>query len=95
MSEILMKCGHTAQGKQADGQPVCVICVGIRPGATEIEDKLPELAGRFSRCKYFGSVGKKKEPCRDIKQSSYSLPFFEHRPDSEYDSHYCGCWGWN
>lgn len=27
--------------------------------------------------------------------SSFDLPFFEHRPDREYDDYYCGCWGWS
>lgn len=27
--------------------------------------------------------------------SSPDLPFFRHRPDSQYDEYYCGCGGWH
>jgi len=28
-------------------------------------------------------------------ESSLKLPFFKHKPDSDYDEYYCGCWGWD
>ena len=43
------------------------------------------LDGREARCPDCGS----REP------SAPSLPFFQHRPDREYDSYYCGCYGWD
>ena len=83
MSDVLMKCGHTAQGHTEDGQPCCVICAGIHPGAYAIEDKPPELKGRKAKCTM----------CSKEVESSYSLPFFER--GSNDDRYYCGCRGWD
>ena len=85
MSDILMKCNHVAQGTTQDGQPVCVICVGINPDATIIHPKPPELKGRISRCTY----------CGKEKASRYDLPFFNYRALLDRDTHYDGCRGWN
>jgi hypothetical protein len=63
-----MKCGHTANAKDSEGNPVCAICIGIHPGATEI-DKKPSLVGRTARCYSCGST----------VPSSYNLPFFEYQ----------------
>lgn len=86
--KYLMKCGHTANATSADGKPICAICLGVKPGADEIA-KEADLTGRKARCSYYGSK------CHSIADSNFSLPFFEHRPDREYDSFYCGCWGWD
>lgn len=82
---VLMKCGHTANGKDKDGNPVCVICYMIDPGATQVAEEKPSLEGRKSQC----------PTCKSITDSSYDLPFFEYRPDKEYDVHYDGCNGWD
>jgi len=50
----LMKCGHTAQAVDSDGNPACIICHGITGGATEVDDSPPDLAGRRARCTYYG-----------------------------------------
>ncbi len=45
---------------------------------------------RFSRCAYgdeFWPTGRKHPAWRD------SLPFADLKPELKYDSHYCGCWG--
>ncbi len=28
-------------------------------------------------------------------ESDPALPFFEAKPDQEYDLYYCGCYGWD
>ena len=38
---------------------------------------------------------KTREMCKKVVDSSLDLPFFEYRPDYEYDDHYGGCRGWN
>ena len=84
---ILMKCGHTAQGKDENGNPLCVICLGDGK-ARQIENNKPDLTDRKARCSYYGS-------CKSETKSSYDLPFFEHRPWLEFDKYYCGCEGWD
>lgn len=44
------------------------------------------LDGRIARCCY---------GCGRNRPSAPSLPFFEYRPDKDYDSYYCGCYGWD
>lgn len=44
------------------------------------------LDGRTAKCCY---------RCGSMESSKPSLPFFEYRPDKEYDSYYCGCFGWD
>lgn len=46
---------------------------------------------------------KRGEPCRCEEPSSDGvnldgpprLAFFQHQPDEDHDSFYCGCWGWD
>ena len=80
--KYLMKCGHASNAKTADGKPCCVIC-----GCAEVvrEAKGTEgLEGRKSKC----------PECGRIEDSHWGLPFFEYRPDEEFDQHYDGCRGW-
>lgn len=81
---VMMSCGHAANARNSAGQPSCVICIGIDPGA-EIPAPAPDLTGRMSRCSYCG---------REVP-SSTDLAFFEHVPYLDYDRHYCGCRGWD
>lgn len=88
---VMMKCGHAANATdRKTGKPVCVICVGISPGATEIDDSPPDLLERRARCSYYG-FGR----CESEGPSSPELAFFEHKPEKDHDSFYCGCRGWN
>ncbi len=78
MNKFFMKCGHTANSTCND-KPYCVIC-----DCAEVSENTPSLAGRKARCWC----------CDKLVDSNFNLPFFEHRPDREYDSYYCGCGGW-
>ena len=80
----LMKCGHTANARDAMDKPVCAICIGILSGADEPAD-IPTLTGRMASCAYCGSS----------RPSDLTLPFFEHAPAHEGDKFYCGCRGWD
>lgn len=85
MKKYLMKCGHIAQAKTNLGEPCCVLCVNDK-NAFVIEkevDSKEEIEGRRAKCSY----------CGHLTKSSYNLPFFEHRPEREFDSFYCGCGG--
>lgn len=81
----MMKCGHAANAVDKDGNPCCAICAGSTPDAFIVEDKEIDLTGRKAICSY----------CNTIVDSSLDLPFFEYRPDKEYDNFYDGCWGWD
>lgn len=85
MGTTMMKCGHAANGTTHDGKPYCIICAGLTPDAYIIADNVPDLTGRKARCSQCGCIVASKE----------SLPFFEYRPNAEYDIFYCGCGGWN
>jgi len=84
-----MKCGHTANAVKENGKPVCVICAGITPDAEIISEEIPDLTDRKARCTYYG--GKYHSEAL----SKLRLPFFEYKPDNEFDEYYCGCFGWN
>lgn len=77
MSDILMKCGHTAHAttKLPDGTtvPCCAICSmldgskdWITPASTE---EIPNLEGRQASC----------PDCGTLRPSSFNLAFFEYR----------------
>lgn len=97
MSDILMKCGHSANAEQKleDGTsiPACAICM-----CRDIVENKPDLTGRKARCTYFGRTFKhngRMVTCHGEADSKYRLAFFEHKPNSKYDTYYCGCWGWD
>ena len=90
--------------------PCCVICMGIKEGARVVDDAPPSLEGRTSRCSYYRpgrqcSCGNDHCPPThtarhggnypSVAPSSTSLPFFYHQSGKEFDSHFCGCWGWD
>lgn len=80
---IMMKCGHTANAVSIrDGQkiPYCIIC-----GCATIEPNKPVLTGRKAKCIW----------CDQIRESDDHLPYFEYKPNSDFDSYYCGCGGWD
>lgn len=85
----LMKCGHIAQGVAEDGSPVCVICAGIKEEAYQVDRGCcgaEGLENRVAKCIY---------GCGSKRNSSWELPFFEYKPECEYDYFYCGCGGWD
>lgn len=84
MDYPLMQCGHTANGKDGEGNPVCVICAGISKGFNVVVEK-PDLAGRQAIC----------PSCKVVVNSKWSLAFFNYRPSERFDEFYCGCRGWN
>lgn len=80
MSDMpFMKCGHTANSKTSSGRPYCVIC-----NCDTVAEAKPDLTGRKAKCGWCG-----KETTSD-----FNLPFFEYKPNEEYDEYYCGCEGW-
>nr|BDD45027.1 hypothetical protein 16 [Bacillaceae bacterium] len=81
----MMKCGHTAQGQDQEGNPVCIICVGITNDAKIVSEDLPNLDGRVAQCCY----------CSNETKSDFNLPFFEYKPTWKVDKYYCGCYGWD
>jgi len=81
----LMECGCVAQGTDSDGNPVCVVHIGLHPGAAVIAKEKPSLEGRRSECVY----------CGRGDESDWGLPFFEYHPERKTDSHYNGCRGWS
>lgn len=81
----IMKCGHAANAVDKNGNPCCAICVGFTPNAFIVDDRTPDLTGRKAKCFY----------CGKERESSIELPFFEYKPDKEYDKFYCGCGGWD
>lgn len=85
MAKAMMKCGHAANAVDKDGNPICGICYGMTPDAAIIDERTPDLTGRKARC----------ADCGKLTDSRTDLPFFQHRPYAEYDSYYCGCYGWD
>ena len=90
----MMKCGHAAHAVNGKGEPSCIICHGIHPGA-DVVDLAPPSLGRMAKCSYLrpGPYGSAKghEPV----PSSAELAFFEHKPGDPMDRYYCGCFGWD
>lgn len=81
---VMMRCGCAAQGKDREGNPVCVAHYGILDGATVVADT-PDLTGRVAHC----------ADCGRTTPSDPSLPFFRHQPTWAQDSYYDGCRGWD
>lgn len=94
---VMMKCGHAANcvmtrrdGIEYDPPlDACVIC-----GCTDIAET-PDLTGRQAKCFYRHMRGGQPHPVTAIVPSSPDLALFEHKPNSEFDKYYCGCWGWD
>lgn len=95
----MMKCGHAANAVHvlSDGSkvPSCAICVGIVPGADEVDENPPNFEGRMAKCSYrTGQDNKSHAPDKTVPSSS-NLAFFSHHPEKPFDEYYCGCWGWD
>lgn len=90
--KVMLACGHAAnavyQGPNGEWLPSCAICAGISGGDNMRVVEAPDLTGRRARCGYFKS-------CGNEVPSALNLWFFEHRPDKDYDSHYCACKGYD
>ena len=89
---------------------ICAGIPSVGDGYKTVDESPPSLEGRMSRCSYYKpgfkcACGKDHCPPNHNEQhggnypavapSSTSLPFFSHRPDNEFDQHFCGCWGWD
>lgn len=91
MDKFLMACGHVSNANESvTHRPVCVICVGT--------DKDLQARTIVRKCSgNDGLEGRKAKCCYGDKvvNSNWNLPFFEYRPNCEFDSYYCGCFGWD
>ena len=87
----MMGCGHTANAKNGAGEPSCVICVGIHPGAETVVEG-PDLSGRQMTCSYASRGGAGRHA---PQPSNTQAAFFSQHPDREFDEYYCGCYGWD
>jgi hypothetical protein len=86
MNHPMMKCGHAANAVDTKtGNPCCVICSGIDPGADVIDDSPPNLNNRLAKCSC----------CNKTELSNTELAFFKYRSEGKLDSYYCGCRGWD
>ena len=63
--------------------------------------KYDKNLGKYGNCEGFesnealeGRIAKCMD-CGERVSSAPSLPFFWYRPDKEFDSYYCGCYGWD
>lgn len=107
MPDTMMKCGHAANAVDSDGNPSCAICVGTGACGRTVDDDPPDLEGRWARCGYTRGVPAARLVesagcglrngcrCKMPSDGDRRLAFFEHRPESPFDSFYCGCWGWD
>jgi len=76
----MMECGHAANATTGNGEPACVICAGVHPGAEKVTAG-PNLVGRLAKC-----------GCRRTEPSSTDLAFFEYRGlGSERATIQCKC----
>jgi hypothetical protein len=86
--KYLMKCGHVNNATDEEGNPICIICLGIDNGYNQV-DKICEgnigLEGRKAKCL----------DCQKTVDSRWDLPYFQYRPECEYDIYYNGCYGWD
>lgn len=83
MCNKILKCGHIPNSvTYIDGEEkeCCAIC-----GCYEFSDIEVDLTNRKAKCRY----------CDNETKSNFNLPFFEYKPNQEYDNYYCGCFGWD
>jgi hypothetical protein len=53
------------------------------------------LEGRRAKCAYRDGQDRQPHGPEKTVPSSTDLAFFKHNPDWEFDTYYCGCWGWD
>jgi hypothetical protein len=104
VSTPMMKCGHSANAEH-DGKPCCVICAGITEGWDIVDTNPPDLSSRKARCINYGkptrhnecNFGGERDTICHCEQPSdpTHLPFFEYKPEREFDNFYCGCHSWD
>jgi hypothetical protein len=82
MTATLMACGHVAQGVDKEGNPVCVVCIGLDKRATFTMTIFEDmLRGRTASCS-----------CGKLVASSLDLAFFEFRGEgSRAATEICTC----
>lgn len=85
--KYLMQCGHVANATNGKGEAVCVIC--------DCEKVVSECSGTKGLEGRFAICSQHKREINTPVPSRWELPFFEYRPDKEYDLYYCGCYGWD
>jgi hypothetical protein len=79
---VLMQCGHTAQGHDEKGNPVCVICAGLDERALIPAKVAPDLTDRYAECGYAQSDPQHHSPV----PSAFTLAFFEYRGEGSRDA---------
>ena len=80
---IMMECGHIVNSVSVingEKKPYCIIC-----GCSTVKNNKPVLTNRKAKCIW----------CGQIRESNETLPFFEYKQNSDFDSYYCGCGGWD
>ena len=99
----MLKCGCNAMATHNNahdglesGHPTCIAhecCIVV---------ETPDLSGRRARCIDYGRpLGRRNEcddcsgTCTHERDSSVNSAFFSYKPDSEFDTFYCGCFGWD
>ena len=76
-------CGNTTMADNADGEPVCLVCMGVSPDSgIPVEVELPYVL----KCATCG----KEWSVRDILRKWVDIPFYNHEAQTFYD----GCEGW-
>lgn len=81
MKKALLKCGCVSSAYTSDGEPFCIVhdCFDVA------EYNLELIKKRTAKCEY----------CKKKVESNLDLPFFEYKPEYDFDSYYCGCRGWD
>jgi hypothetical protein len=98
-----------ADGGRSESSPACAICscfeVDESPPSLEgrlarcfyygrpVNEGLRDKGGCDTRASSRGSDDDRRCVCE--KQSSSELWFFERKDNADYDTFYCGCWGYD
>lgn len=89
----IMLCGCAANGTTKDGDPICVIHVGmLNKSNVDIGRNVKVVKTNYLNRKAICGQCRKDHT---ITPSTPSLPFFREEPDFQFDSYYCGCRGWD
>lgn len=85
-NEVYLACGCLSNAIDQDNNPACSTHDGLMDTSPA---ELPDLMDRKAVCTQHKFTPKK------VVDSVITLPFFQYRPDMQFDSYYCGCWGWD